>query len=390
MVWAAAARVGNMLSMRSGARTWSSSAGWGGRPLIEGANLVFVFGDRLAMSDGRALGELVELHPGAEIVGCSTAGEIDDTRVTVDGVVAAALAFDHSSVRVATTTSDDSASAGARLAGALPVDGLRHVLVFSEGSSVNGTELTRGLLGMAGGLARGVPPGVSVTGGLAGDAERFESTFVIHGGEVRPNGIVAVGLYGERLRIGYGSMGGWDPFGPDRVITRSEGNTLYQLDGKPALALYKQYLGPHADDLPSSALLFPLLLTTPSSEVVRTILGVNEEEQSMLFAGDVPEGATVRLMKANFERIVDGAAGAADACTAIGGAPDFALLVSCVGRRLILKQRTEDELEAVRHVVGPAAVIAGFYSYGELAPSARGANCELHNQTMTITTLAET
>jgi hypothetical protein len=375
--------------MRSAVRTWTKAAGWGGQPLIEGANLVFVFGDRLAMEDGRALGELVELHPGADIVGCSTAGEIQDTCVTVDGVVAAALAFDHSGVQVVTTTSDDSASAGSRLAGALAAEGLRHVLVFSEGSSVNGTELTRGLLGMTGGLARGVPPGVSVTGGLAGDAERFERTFVIHGGDILPNGIVGIGLYGERLRIGCGSMGGWDPFGPDRVITRSEGNTLYQLDGKPALALYKQYLGPHADDLPSSALLFPLLLQTPTSELVRTILGVNEEDQSMLFAGDVPEGATVRLMKANFERIVDGAAGAAEASTAIGGTPEFALLVSCVGRRLILKQRTEDELEAVRHAVGPAAVMAGFYSYGELGPSAKGGSCELHNQTMTITTLAE-
>lgn len=382
-------RVSNMLAMRSAARTWSSTAGWGGQPLLEGADLVMVFGDRVAMSDSRALGELIELHPGAEVVGCSTAGEIQDTRVTVDGVVAAALAFDGSSVRVATTTSDDSASAGARLAEALPAEGLRHVLVLSEGSSVNGTELTRGLLGVTGGLSRGVPPGVSVTGGLAGDAQRFERTFVVHGNQVLANGVVAVGLYGERLRIGYGSVGGWDPFGPDRIITRSEGNTLYQLDGKPALALYKQYLGPHADDLPSSALLFPLLLSTPRSELVRTILGVNEEDQSMLFAGDVPQGATVRLMKANFDRIVDGAAGAAEASTAIGGTPEFALLISCVGRRLILKQRTEDELEAVRRVVGPTAVMAGFYSYGELGPSARGASCELHNQTMTLTTLAE-
>jgi hypothetical protein len=375
--------------MRSQARTWSTGAGWGGEPLVDGAALVFVFGDRIALSDGRALGELRELHPDAEIVGCSTAGEINDTRVLEDGVVAAALAFDDTRVSVATTTSDDSARAGARLAEALPPDGLRHVLVFSEGSSVNGTALTRGLLGVAGGLSRGLPEGVNVTGGLAGDAQRFERTFVIRGGEILDNGIVAIGLYGDRLRVGYGSMGGWDPFGPDRVITRSEGNTLYQLDGKPALALYKQYLGPHADDLPSSALLFPLLLSTPSSELVRTILGVDEDEQSMMFAGDVPVGSVVRLMKANFERIVDGAAGAAEASTAIGGTPDFALLVSCVGRRLILKQRTEDELEAVRKTVGPGTVMAGFYSYGELCPSVKGASCELHNQTMTITTLAE-
>ena len=375
--------------MRAAARRWSSPEGWGGRPLVEGAALVLVFGDRIALSDPRVLVELAELHPGAEIVGCSTAGEIHDTRLIEDNIVAAALAFEDTRVVVVATSSDDSSAAGARLAEGLPREGLRHVLLFSEGSSVNGTELTRGLLGLSTKLSRGLPPGVSVTGGLAGDSQRFERTFVVHGTQVLDNGVIAVGLYGPRLRVGYGSMGGWDPFGPDRIITRSDGNTLYELDGKPALALYKQYLGPHADDLPSSALLFPLLLSTPTSELVRTILGVNEEDQSMLFAGDVPTGSTVRLMKANFERIVDGAAGAAEASTAIGGTPAFALLVSCVGRRLILKQRTEDELEAVRNVVGADAVMAGFYSYGEICPSVKGASCELHNQTMTITTLAE-
>jgi hypothetical protein len=205
--------------------------------------------------------------------------------------------------------------------------------------------------------------------------------------------VAILGLYGDQLTVGYGSQGGWDPFGPERVVTRSKANVLYELDGQPALALYKRYLGDHAKDLPSSALLFPLSLKLEDgSEVVRTILGVDEATASMTFAGDVLEGQQVRLMMANFDRLVDGAVGAARAtqpATAAAPAPTLALLVSCVGRKLVLSQRAEDELEAVRTTLGRGPELVGFYSYGEISPFSAHARCELHNQTMTITTLSE-
>ena len=188
-------------------------------------------------------------------------------------------------------------------------------------------------------------------------------------------------------------MGGWDSFGPDRLVTRSDGNILYELDGRSALELYKAYLGPHAKDLPASGLLFPLSLRgEPGSQrLVRTILGVNEAEGSLIFAGDVPEGAYAQLMKANVDRLIDGAHGAAGAShAALGrGAPDLAVLISCVGRKLVLKQRVEEEIESVRDVLGDTARLAGFYSYGEIAPFLASTKCELHNQTMTITTFHE-
>jgi hypothetical protein len=199
-------------------------------------------------------------------------------------------------------------------------------------------------------------------------------------------------LYGDRIRIGYGSLGGWDAFGPERVITRASGNILYELDQQPALALYKKYLGEYAKDLPASGLLFPLSLRTGAGEsVVRTILGVNEAELSLTFAGDMPQGGYARLMKANFDRLIDGAVGAAQTSyEAIGkNSPDLAILISCVGRKLVLKQRIEEEVEGVREVLGPKTVLAGFYSYGEISPFNPSAKCELHNQTMTITILSE-
>ncbi|HRC76477.1 MAG TPA: FIST C-terminal domain-containing protein, partial [Kouleothrix sp.] len=212
-------------------------------------------------------------------------------------------------------------------------------------------------------------------------------------GAPAPGLVAGLGLYGKRLKVGFGSLGGWDPFGPERLITRSSGNVLYELDGRSALTLYKKYLGEHAAELPAAGLLFPLSLRTRTGEtgLVRTVLSVDEEAQSMTFAGDMPQGAYARLMMANFDRLIDGAIGAArTSYHAIGDtSPDLAILISCVGRKLLLKQRVEEEIEGVRDVLGPHTPITGFYSYGEISPFTPGANCELHNQTMTITTLAE-
>jgi hypothetical protein len=281
---------------------------------------------------------------------------------------------------------EDSLAAGERLAQSLKHQDLVHVFVLSDGLHVNGSQLVEG-------LARNLPREVTVTGGLSGDGPRFKETLVIGGGAPQTLAIAAVGFYGPGLRIGYASLGGWDPFGPERLITRSTGNVLYELDGRSALDLYKTYLGPHASELPASGLLFPLSLRTRGGDtpVVRTILSVDEEHSSMTFAGDVPEGCYARFMKANFDRLIDGAVGAArTSYEAVGSAsPELALLVSCVGRKLVLKQRVEEEVEGVRDVLGERTVLAGFYSYGEISPFTPDARCELHNQTMTITTLTE-
>jgi hypothetical protein len=265
------------------------------------------------------------------------------------------------------------------------MEGLVHVFVLSDGQRVNGSELVAG-------IQERLPHGVSITGGMAGDGTRFEQTLVGLDSAPSEGSVVAVALYGPSLHVGYGSMGGWDSFGPDRVITRSNGNILYELDGQSALDLYKRYLGDLAAQLPGSALLFPLAIRTSESRtlVVRTILSINEKESSMTFAGDMPEGAYARLMMANFDRLIDGATTAALECEALGSAtPDLAILISCVGRRLVLGPRTEEEIESVRHVLGAGAVLTGFYSYGEISPFTRSTRCELHNQTMTITTLSE-
>lgn len=365
----------------------SEDGEWAGPAPDGAAQLVLVFGDRAAIANPAVGADLAARWPAATIIGCSTAGQICGTDVFDAGLAATAIRFEHTTLRVAVApvTAAGSAAAGAELAKALVGPGLVHVLVLSEGLDINGEALVRG-------LGERLPAAVSVTGGLSADGEQFQETVVLAGGLPRRNLVVAVGLYGSALQVGCGSVGGWDSFGPERQITKSEGNVLYELDGQSALALYKRYLGEHASGLPASGLLFPLSLRTrdASTPVVRTILSVNEAEQSLTFAGNVPVGGYVRLMKANFDRLIDGAVGAGRISAGALGTPvDLALLISCVGRRMVLRQRVEEEVEGVRDIVGPDAVIAGFYSYGEISPFTPSARCELHNQTMTVTTFSE-
>jgi hypothetical protein len=273
--------------------------------------------------------------------------------------------------------------AGERLGVELDGPGLAGVLLLSDGTLVNGSELVQG-------LAAQLPHGVPVSGGLAGDQAQFESTWVLAGDRMGPGLVTAVGLYGDRLQLSHGCRGGWERFGPARLVTRSEGNRLFELDGKPALALYKSYLGVYAEELPGSALRFPLAVQTADrpSHVVRTILSVDESDQSMTFAGDLPEGATAQLMRATHDMLIDGAMDAAGQCI-VGTRPEgsaLAFAVSCVGRRLVLGQRAEEELDAVRSVLGDIPLV-GFYSNGEVSPG-EGFS-ELHNQTMTLALLVE-
>ncbi|GAB2779954.1 FIST N-terminal domain-containing protein [Rhabdobacter roseus] len=352
-------------------------------------DLLFVFGHRELLEKEALTQKLVAAYPTARLCGCSTAGEIANESVKDGSAVVTGIQFSSTRLEVATVSLQDvgysSVEAGRTLVAQLPTEGLRHVFVVSDGLKVNGTDLVKG-------MTQQLASEVTVTGGLAGDGPNFSKTVIVEpDGTVAAESVAALGFYGDALTIGFGSRGGWDSFGLDRRVTRSVENVLFEIDGEPALDLYKSFLGEKAKELPASGLLFPLSMRDRENSVpvVRTILGINEEEKSLTFAGDIPEGSFVRLMKANIDRLINGAEEAAVASSeGLSSSPEFALLVSCVGRKLVLKQMVEEEVESVSEVLkGP--VLTGFYSYGELAPFGRNAVCELHNQTMTITTFSE-
>ncbi len=106
---------------------------------------------------------------------------------------------------------------------------------------------------------------------------------------------------------------------------------------------------------------------------MRTILAVNEEQQSLTFAGNVPEGYLAQLMRGNFDRVIEGASDAAE--MAVASFPDQAaecvIAISCVGRRLMLGGRAEEEVEALVESLAGNPQVLGFYSYGEFSPTSK-------------------
>ncbi len=362
-----------------------------GQKELPKSQILLVFGSRDMLSENQnALTSLQTMFPKAKLFGCSTAGEIVGQRVEDQSIVATAVEFEKTSLAfefMNLPSIEDCEAYGKMLVKSLIKPGLKHIFVLTDGQHVNGTQLVKG-------LTSELPAGVNITGGLAADGALFKQTLVFNEfGKPAENIIAGFGLYGDHLQIGYGSFGGWDSFGIERQVTKSIHNEVFEIDHSPALALYKSFLGDQAQNLPASGLLFPLSMRiNPSDEpLVRTILNINEDTQSLVFAGDVPEGAYVKLMKANFDRLISGAEEAAvKASEGSESESDYlSILISCVGRKLVLKQLVEEEIEIVKKKLGDKAFTTGFYSYGEISPFSKDAKCELHNQTMTITTIKE-
>jgi hypothetical protein len=351
--------------------------------------LVIMFGPSHLLDAPAPVQSVLTAYPGAAAIGCSSSGEIFGTHIQDDTLVVALLQFDHTTVRTASAPVTDpgkSFEAAQSLANQLMAPGLGGVLVLSDGLGVNGSELIRGLNAV-------LPANIVVSGGLAGDGDRFKRTWVVKDGLPAGGYVTAVGLYGTAVRLTHGSKGGWDLFGPERLITRSQGNILYELNHKPALQLYKDYLGELANGLPGTALHFPLSIRQAqenAKRLVRTVLAIDHTTQSLTFAGDMPEGAYAQFMRANFDRLIQGASDAATLAAPIGtdSSPTLSIAISCVGRRMVLGQRTEEEVEATFDVLPKGVQQIGFYSYGEISPYTTG-HCDLHNQTMTLTTISE-
>lgn len=377
--------------------TYNSTNKWSVKsfPDLDSDNtLILVFSAPEFIDNPAPIKELSKHYPRSKIVGCSSAGEICGTHILDHSLSVAVAKFEKTKIEIVKTeikNGEESFVAGNTISEALNKKDLKGIFILSDGLNVNGSELVKGLNQIH-------HENVVVTGGLAGDGSRFKKTWAIFNGEIVMNNVLGVGFYGDHIQIGHGSRGGWDMFGPERRITRSKNNVLYELDGKPALALYKEYLGERASGLPATGLLYPLAIrkeANDSHQLVRTILAVDEKNQSLIFAGDMPMGHLAQLMRANFDRLITAADEAGELATknliGIGdekAKPVLAIAISCVGRRLLLGERTEEETESTLSSLPPGTQQIGFYSYGELSPFSSG-DCDLHNQTMTLTTMCE-
>jgi len=351
--------------------------------------LVLVFANRHLLEKEDIIEDIRREFPYEDIVFGSTSGEIICCDVNDNSISVTAIEFEKSTFvveRANILDYDKKAKAlGNALFQKLPKENLKHLFVLSEGSFVNGSSLISG-------LEENLEKLVSITGGMCGDDARFEKTLASYKENPKEGEVILIGFYGETLEISFASFGGWIPFGPERKITKSRANILFEIDNQPALNLYKKYLGDKASELPQASLLYPLNVKPEGKDepVVRTILGINNENNSMTLAGDVPVNSRVQLMMSSVDAIANGAQHAAElAMKNRKNKPEVAILVSCVGRKLVMDQRVEEEVEQVREMIGEKIPMTGFYSYGEMAPFYGSQSCELHNQTMTLTLISE-
>ena len=361
-------------------------------PLVA-ANLVLVFSSIKRFNEGKLQGVLKKRYPTAQIVGCTTSGEISPDGVFDDSIQITAIQWQKVIQRVAQSKSSnmqDSFETAVNLAKQLKAETLRTVLVISDGLNINGSELINGFQSVLG--------DTPIIGGLAGDGGAFVKTLQLFNDTISDHMVIAVGLYGDALITASGALGGWKPYGPPRKVTKSEKNVVFELDGKPALSLYQMYIGAaFSKGLPGSGLRFPLAIIEEGKrevEKIRTLLAINKEDNSLTFAGNVDEGETVRLCQTNHDRLVEGAGAAAN--LVLDGLddqktnqPGLALCVSCVGRKGVMAEQVVDEVKLVQQILGAQTSITGFYSYGEIAPRPNTTDSVLHNQTMTIGYLSE-
>jgi len=366
---------------------WTVTQDWDiSKIQLTNAQVVLVFAGIDIIPNCNHYDRLHVAYPNADIVLISTSGEIHGNEMFENSASATAIYFEKTPIRISTKENiagQDAEKIGKEITQDLLAENLKHILLFSEGGHMNGDHLISG-------ISKELPKHIAVTGGLAGDSARFAKTKVGFNDVISENMVVAIGLYGDAIEVGYGSNDGWDLFGPLRLVTKAEENVLYDLDDTNALELYKKYLGDRANELPGAALLFPICILKPDgTKLVRTILSINEENQSMVFAGNVPIGSKVQFMMANFDRVIESASSAATKSRISETEyPDLTLMVSCVGRKLVMRNRTEEEIEAVTDTYNQESTFCGFYSNGEVCPTTDGVN-SLHNQTMTITTFKE-
>ena len=363
---------------------WTGTNGWDMNLFSDpNINLVMAYADNPYFTQPQFYQELRDFFPNADIVGCSSSGNIKDGAISDEDIVIIAIAFSKTQVVFKSRLIEDGADISISIADLLielKDPKLKHLFVLSDGLSISGSDLTKKLNDLA----------VPVTGGLAGDADRFQHSWVMANGVAKQNQIVLVGFYGD-LTLSYGFATGWKEFGPERRITQSKASIVYEIDHQPALDIYKKYLGDLAKDLPGSGLRFPFSVKDSASDkaYVRTILGIDATNQSLRFAGDVPQGSLCKLMKTDIDSLIDASLELAkDIGPAKMDSNSLCLVVSCVGRRSVMGQIAEEEIEVVKDILGPQTTIFGFYSYGEIAPF-DSSLCSLHNQTTTLTLLSE-
>jgi len=365
----------------------------GGR---EAAGVLLVFGS--TRFDHRRLLEGVTSVAGdTPLVGGTTAGEISSAEFSTRSVVVMALSSDTLSFTtgIGKDMSRDEAACGVALVEDIrrqtSLDDALSLLVLPNGMGGDGVKVIEGLHSALG-------PNIEIVGGYLGDDERFESTFQYHDGKVYKDAIPGLLFSGQGFRTGVGVRSGFASIGNRFYCTQAKGNVVGQFDEERALDVYKEFLGEElSKKLPGVCLEYPFGLIDEKVSIrgkeyfqLRCGLSVDHERGTISLAASIPEGSPITLTTASRGDIINGARLAAEQAqeSLAGAKPQAVLMFSCVGRKLVLGRRTQEEVSAVRSVLGEDVPLLGFYTYGEIGPidkmQGELAATRFHNETVVV------
>ncbi|MFN8911213.1 MAG: FIST signal transduction protein, partial [Alphaproteobacteria bacterium] len=362
--------------------------GWLDTPVIHDANLVICFVNDKWIEQLDTHFICKQQYPTADIMLIGSGGQIIEQNLYDDEMCIIAIkwnAVKNKGYKVDCDTFDKSFDAGANLAKNLIQDDLKHILIFADAQHVNGEQMIDGMYSV-------LPKSVSVSGGFASDNASFKRG--MNGLNANPTGqsIIGMGLYGKTLRVYCAAESGWQTFGPKRLVTKAKGNRLIEVDGQNILDLYGKYV--QLEDKNTAALhalYHPIAAFSNNAlefKALRAILGIDEEEKSLIMAANVTEGSKIQLSHGHYQSLIKGAEAAATILKVANRPDAFVLVVVCIARRVLLGNRTEDELDVVKEILDKVPCI-GCYSHGEIAYDDIAKICEQHNQTMTMTAFYE-
>lgn len=352
---------------------------------LSDADLVFVFGSVGILETPNFYSVLKDSFPNAHICGASCGSSILSESLVSDQCTILAIQFKAAQVRnlkVKISDRHDVDGVIHEIHKHFPLNNLKGLCILVDGFAIN-----------SGGLISNLTkkfPSVPIFGGLASDGDAMITSCVMNNG-IGEKGIISVsGFYGESLSISTALAGGWQRFGPERLITKSHDNILEEIDGKKAVQLYKEHLQKEHLNLPHDGLMLPLSVYPkdhPELGKTRSVIGITDDEKALVFAGDVPKGHQARFMTSSIQSLCRGAEEAV--ATLKPNGDGFAIAFSCIGHHMFLSSMTEDELDVLTGCLGPNIPLVGFYSNGEICPIGGKHESALHNQTTAIALITE-
>ena len=314
--------------------------------------------------------------PHAHIIGTSTDGEISGNEVSEQEIIISVSIFEKTTISSASLEYDNNPfKMGRELALELDAPDTKVMILFTTGLAINGEEFLKG----AGSVSN---QRYLLSGGMAGDEGEFKQTYVTHQGKVLSKGSVGVVLKSKELSVQSHYQFGWEAVGLPMVVTKSEENRVYELDGIPIIDIYEKYFGKEISSLlPKVGVEIPLIINRKGNKIARACINTFDDG-SLLFAGNVIKGEEVRFGIGSADIILRDSKTICDNfgpnCT-----PETIFVYSCMARRRLLGSQNTIELNNM----AKRCTVSGYFGYAEFYSDMN--DNYLFNETMTIIAMSE-